>query len=71
MLGVLPCALAVLEMRQDVFDPRRIFDAGNPRHRPTTSVASLNVEVEHPPLALGLRLIDAWRSAGDSSVLTA
>ena len=46
-LGVLPCALAVIEMRQDTLDHRGIFARGNHLHLSTTGCAGLEVPLEH------------------------
>ena len=71
MLGVLPCALSVVERRQDALDYRRIFDADNNLHLPATGCASFYLELEHVLQALGLRLSDAWGLVGGSSARVA
>ena len=38
----------VIEMRQDAFDYRRIFDAGNYLHLPATARAGFYLDLEHP-----------------------
>ena len=52
VLGVLPRALAVLEMGQDAFDHGRVFDAGNDLPRPATGFAGLDIYLEHALEAL-------------------
>ena len=67
VFGVLLCAWAVIELRQDAFDHRRIFEARNHLHRPATGLTGFYLNLEHPLQALRLRLIAAWRSTGSSS----
>ena len=47
VLGVLRCAWALLEMRQDALDHRRIFEAGNDLHLPATGCAGFYLDLEH------------------------
>ncbi len=47
MLGVLPRALAVLEMRQDALDHGGVFDAGDDLHLSATGLAGLDIDLEY------------------------
>ena len=47
MFRVVPGALAVLEMHQEAFDHRRVFDAGNHLHISTAGFTGLKVRLEH------------------------
>ena len=47
VFGVLLRAWAVIELRQDAFDHRRIFNARNHLHRPATGLADLELNLEH------------------------
>ena len=69
VLGVLPRAWAVVEMRQEALDHRRVFDAGNDLHNPATGFAGL--DIEYALQTLRLRLIAARLSTGGSSAVTA
>ena len=71
VLGVLPRAWAVVEMRQEALDHRRVVDAGNDLHNPATGFAGLDIDLEYALQTLRLRLIAAWLSTGGSSAVTA
>jgi hypothetical protein len=58
-----------VQMRQNPIDNRRILNAGNDLDLPGAPLAGLDVDIEHSlePLhlyALGVQVIEAWRSAG-------
>jgi len=57
----------LIEVGEDLLDHFWVLDAGDDPHRPTAGRAGLHVDVEHPFQALGLRLIEARRSAGVGS----
>jgi len=59
--------LFVLEVGQDLLDHPRVFDAGGDLDAAVEGLAGPDVDVEYALEALGLRLIDARRRAGDVS----
>ena len=60
-----------IQMGQDSLDHRRIFNAGNNLNLPRTTLAGLDIDIEHPLESSPqgayfwcIQVIDSWRSAG-------
>ena len=56
-----------VELRKDLFDHRRIFNARDHFHRATTVSTDLDINLEHALQPLRLRLIATW-AAGVGSL---
>ena len=60
-----------VEMGQDVFDDRRVFDARESLDRATTVLAGPDVGLEYPRQTLRLTLIETWRAGAGSLAVCA